>query len=212
MTMNCSIHPDRPATAYCRTCGRALCSEDQRDVYGVIYCQDCLARHVAPGAVPGIPPLQPPAVPGSPNPGLALALGFIPGVGAIYNGQYMKAIMEVLVFGFLVYTSNLGGALGTLFGLGAAAFYFFMVIDSYRTARALSLGQPVEEIPGFGPAHFNVPVGAAILIFFGIYLLLRTMNVNLPDISKFFWPVVLILIGARMLMRRAHVEEREPRT
>ena len=33
-------------------------------------------------------------------PGLAFALGFIPGVGAIYNGQYLKGLVHALIFGF----------------------------------------------------------------------------------------------------------------
>ena len=36
------------------------------------------------------------------EPGVALALGFIPGVGAIYNGQIAKAFVQVLIFGSLI--------------------------------------------------------------------------------------------------------------
>ena len=39
-----------------------------------------------------------------PNPGLALFLGLIPGVGAIYNGQIVKAMVQVLIFGSLIAT------------------------------------------------------------------------------------------------------------
>ena len=33
------------------------------------------------------------------SPGLAFLLGFIPGVGAIYNGQYVKGLIHVVVLG-----------------------------------------------------------------------------------------------------------------
>src|ERR1700694_4762550 len=38
--MNCTTHPDIPASAYCRSCGKALCESCQRMAQGVIYCQD----------------------------------------------------------------------------------------------------------------------------------------------------------------------------
>ena len=44
--MNCAIHTDQPATAYCRTCGKALCSSCQRTVNGVVYCEPCLAARL----------------------------------------------------------------------------------------------------------------------------------------------------------------------
>lgn len=228
--MNCYQHSERPATAFCRLCGRPLCSEDQRDIYGVIYCQDCLARQAgvaAPGsegagwqagaAAGGESGAQvgaataaqagtasdttiPPLVHGAPNAGVALALGFIPGVGAIYNGQYFKAFLQVVIFGFLVSMSH--QAFGSIFGIGAAAFYFYMVIDSYRTARAMELGQPLAEVPGLGNVHFTAPVGAVVLIVIGGVLLLRSLNLFAFDILQYFWPVLLIVIGALMLERR----------
>ena len=33
------------------------------------------------------------------QPGLAATLGFIPGLGAVYNGEYVKALIHVLIFG-----------------------------------------------------------------------------------------------------------------
>ena len=45
--MNCANHPQTPAAAYCRTCGKPLCSACTRQVMGVIYCENCLAERVA---------------------------------------------------------------------------------------------------------------------------------------------------------------------
>lgn len=245
--MNCYLHPERPASAYCRLCGHPLCAADQREIYGIIYCQQCLARQagVNPPPAAGSPTageatlpgggayaggtsgaqaagagatagaaagtassfqsgaadtVFPPPAPGMPNAGVALALGFIPGVGAIYNGQYFKAFLQVVVFGFLVSMSH--QAFGPIFGIGAAAFYFYMVIDSYRTARAVELGQPIAEVPGFGHVHFTAPVGAVVLIVIGAILLLRSLNLFAFDVLRYFWPVLLIVIGAWMLDRR----------
>src|SRR5689334_12316779 len=95
--MNCAVHNQTQAVAYCRTCGKALCEECKRDVMGAIYCEPCIAARLqgAPGTTaPGatrVPPPPPPPPPGAPNPVIAGILGLIPGVGAMYNGQFTKA-------------------------------------------------------------------------------------------------------------------------
>src|SRR5579862_1473915 len=127
--MNCANHPDVPAVAYCRTCGKPLCSACSREVNGVVYCEQCLAAHLS-GAVP--PPavgVMPPVVeppPGMPNPKLAAILGFIPGVGAMYNGEYAKGFVHVLIFATLSWmTQEFNG----LFGIFIAAFEVYMPIE-----------------------------------------------------------------------------------
>ena len=61
--MNCINHPDTPAVAYCRTCGKALCEACQRTAQGTVYCAEHLPA-TAPG--PGSVPPFAPAVPGPP--------------------------------------------------------------------------------------------------------------------------------------------------
>ncbi|MFI5104362.1 MAG: B-box zinc finger protein, partial [Terriglobales bacterium] len=82
--MNCAVHSETPAVAFCRTCGKALCENCKRDVMGAIYCEPCIAARLQ--TPPPVQPVAVPAVPGAPNPGIAAFLGFIPGVGAMYNG------------------------------------------------------------------------------------------------------------------------------
>lgn len=189
--MNCALHPDREATAYCRSCGRALCPEDQRDIYGVIYCQNCLAPATAPVTVPG-----------SPRPGLALLLSFIPGVGAIYNGQYLKAFVQVVIFGFLIaVSSNSNSFLAPLAGIAVAAFYFYMVIDSYHTAKRLESGLPAPDVLNLGADQINAPIAAVILIVIGVLFLLRSLGFFFYDFSRFLWPVLLIAVGVYLLRR-----------
>ena len=45
--MNCAKHTEVPATAFCRTCGKALCGDCTRDVRGVIYCEGCIADRLS---------------------------------------------------------------------------------------------------------------------------------------------------------------------
>src|SRR5260221_235022 len=105
--MNCMNHPDIPAVAYCRTCGKALCEACQRTAQGTVYCQEHVpaaaaagppdpSPYTAPRTTP--PPLADPGA----SPGLAFLLGLIPGVGAIYNGQYVKGLIHVIVLGVLI--------------------------------------------------------------------------------------------------------------
>jgi hypothetical protein len=195
--MKCANHPLNDASVYCGQCGRALCSECKRDVSGMVYCENCLAARLHNP----LPPWG--GVGAGPSPGVALALGFIPGVGAIYNGQITKAILQVLIFGSLIALGNrVHGPLDTLFGLGAAAFYFYMVIDSYQTAKAKLSHQPVPEWFGLGEIKMNAPIGAALLIGLGVLFLLDNLDVPVfAQISK-FWPILLIVAGVLLLQRR----------
>ena len=165
----------------------------------MIYCEDCLAARLG---TPGLMPLM-----GSPgmgaSPGVALGLGFIPGVGAIYNGQIVKAMIQVLLFGSLIALSNrVPGPMDTIFGLGAAAFYFYMVIDSYQTAHAKQLGQPAPEWFGLGDMKMNAPIGAALLIGLGALFLLDNLGIDVFRHIGKFWPVLLIVFGVILLQKR----------
>ncbi len=210
--MNCVTHPAVPATAYCRICGRAMCDECKRDVQGTIYCDACLAREVhAP--TPGVP-VGPPT---GPIPGLALGLGFIPGVGAIYNGQYAKAFVHVIIFGVLVHLVNQPEVRGyeALFGMMIPAFIFYMAFEAFHTARKRALGQSVDEWSGLfassaeiGPGQSGGMTsgarsgGALVLIAIGVMLLLSNLGLlSLGQIMK-WWPLLLIGIGASMLVNR----------
>jgi len=198
--MTCANHPQTESVAYCANCGRPLCAECKRDVSGMIYCESCLANRLRSSTT--LPPIAGLGGEG-PNPGLALFLGFIPGVGAIYNGQIVKAMVQVLIFGSLIALSNrVGGPFDTIFGLGAAAFYFYMVIDSYQTARRKQLGQAPEEWLGLGDFKMNAPVGAALLIGLGALFLLDNFGIPVFESITRFWPVLLIVIGLILLQHR----------
>lgn len=155
--MNCANHPDVPAVAYCRTCGKPLCSACSKDVRGVIYCEDCLASHVSgyappPGSTAVPPGVQPP--PETPSPKLAALLGLIPGVGAMYNGEFAKGFIHVLIFATLIWMAdNVNG----IFGIAIAAFYIYMPIEAYKTANAKQMGLPPPDPFGFNNMFSSGP-------------------------------------------------------
>jgi hypothetical protein len=195
--MKCANHPLNDAVSYCGHCGRALCSECKREVSGMVYCENCLAARLQSP----LPPWG--GIGAGPSPSVALALGFIPGVGAIYNGQVTKAIAQVLIFGCLIAMGRrVHGGLDVIFDLCAWAFYFYMVIDSFQTAKAKSSGQPVPEWFGLGELRLNAPVGAAVLIALGVLFLLDNLGYPVINQVSRFWPVLLIAIGVLMMQRR----------
>src|SRR3982074_3522822 len=140
--MNCSTHPEVTAVAFCRACGKALCADCRRVAEGTVYC----AEH-APGATATAARAYPSEPPVETHPRLAFVLGFIPGVGAIYNGQYAKGLVHAIIFGMLVSIvgSNYVGALEPLFGILIAVWVFYMVLEAYHTARKRRAGEPIDE-------------------------------------------------------------------
>ncbi|QHS52219.1 hypothetical protein GWR55_11105 [Edaphobacter sp. 12200R-103] len=140
--MNCANHPERERIAFCQNCGKPLCQECARVVGSAVFCEPCLEARISgsstnpyAGAVPPVPPasaVPPPVSNGEPNPGLAALLGFIPGVGAMYNGQYSKGIVHLIVFAVLVSLADEHG----IFGLFVTGWIFYQVFEAYQTAKA----------------------------------------------------------------------------
>lgn len=153
------------ATSFCQHCGRPLNAATARVVGAAVYCEPCLAARMAasqpaPSAHENVGQA---GVRSTPNPGIATLLGFIPGVGAMYNEQYAKGIVHLMIFAVLVVLSdNVNG----IFGIFIAGWEFYMAIEAHHTARArrdrTMLPNPfglndVGERWGFGKAW---PAGA----------------------------------------------------
>ncbi len=186
--MKCAVHTEVDATGFCRNCGKALCAQCTRDVRGILYCESCLAQMLT----------RPQPVPGAGSPALAAILGFVPGLGAVYNGEYMKGLIHVVIFAALVsLDSHDRGQPFT--GLMTAAFIFYMAIDAYRTAKARVAGQgPAVSTPDW---KMDKPIGPLILIGIGVLFLLEKY-VSIWDWAGEFWPVFLIALGALLLWKR----------
>ncbi len=152
------------------------------------------------GPAAAVPPVQT-------SPGLAFILGFIPGVGAIYNGQYLKGLVHALVFGLLATLISNANGTGTepLLGILMAAFIFYMPFEAYHTAKKRQLGIPVGEWSSILPRNRHtgrVPPGPILLILIGVIYLLNSLDlIDFRLISR-FWPVILIIVGAWMLYNR----------
>jgi hypothetical protein len=195
--MNCAQHADVEATGYCRQCGKALCPACTRDVQGALYCESCLA-----GIVSSPQTLPASSTGGATHPGTALALGFIPGLGAVYNGEYVKALIQVAIFGGIIAVLNtdIPGGMDAFLGIALGCFYFYMPIDAYRVAKARRQGEPSP--PDMLQGEGKRPIGAIVLIVLGGLFLLSNFHVLERDWFSKAWPAGLILLGIWILMDR----------
>ncbi|HBY63975.1 MAG TPA: hypothetical protein DEH78_29480 [Solibacterales bacterium] len=218
--MNCLNHPELPAVAYCRMCGKALCEGCRKTVGGTIYCEehtpvpvtaapastaDATNPYAAP--YPAASTAPPAGVDPSISPGLAFLLGLIPGVGAIYNGQYAKGLVHVVVFGLLISLLNSPASAGLepLFGMLLPAWVFYMAFEAYHTARKRQMGLTVDEFSSLLPmkgANTGFPVAPVLMIALGILFLLHNLDILRIYHLLRYWPVGLIGLGVYLLYVR----------
>jgi len=211
--MKCAVHPESEATGFCRNCGKPMCPVCVRPVRDVLYCEDCLANIMGiPGAQPAggagaLPPVDaamPAGVPphrGS-SPGAAFVLGLIPGLGAVYNGQYNKALIHIVVFAAMIVglNSDIGDAAETVLSFLLAGFILYMAFDAHRTARAKLIGDATADpIESWSKER---PVGPIILIGLGLLFLLNNFSwFPMWRVGR-LWPLILIGVGVLLFRNR----------
>lgn len=230
--MKCAVHPEVDAVGYCRNCGKALCAQCTRDVRGALYCENCLAAVMAPPqatasqfAPTGAPtyPTYVATEPHGPNPATAAVLGFVPGLGAVYNGEYVKGLIHVLIFGGVIAILNSDStpsALQAFLGVFLAVFVCYMPIEAYRVAKAKRFGLPytgffgetaAAPAAGAAPAtageqtvapHWPNFTGAIVLIVLGVIFLLGTTGVLNSIWIWNLWPLALVAIGVALIVAR----------
>jgi TM2 domain-containing membrane protein YozV len=156
--MDCVNHKGVSATAYCQNCGKPLCTDciiagAMRNLpNGQILCESCISAWQS---------LQPPFAglqPHGPSPSAAAVLGLIPGVGAMYNGQFLKGFIHVVVFAVLIGTTGHY----PLCGLFIAAWILYQSFEAYHTARALRDGEPVPDPLGLNEVSNWLNLGARL--------------------------------------------------
>ena len=134
---------------------------------------------------------------------LAFILGLIPGLGAIYNGEYNKALLHIVIFAGIILgiTLDLGGGAQAVLICALVIFPFYMAIDAVRTVKARQTGDnyqdPLENWTkqrGLGPI---------LLIALGALFLLRNFGFfDIFRLRELFFPIVLIGLGVWLLRNR----------
>ena len=189
--MKCAYHPTADSQAFCTTCNKALCSECTHRIKGKVYCQDCLVRGAEWAAT--IKDLRVPAD----APRLAAVCAIIPGIGAVYNGEYTKAITYFAVFSALVV---MGDNANGVFGFGALAFLIFTMFDAYRTAEA----QARARIEGAAVATGSKQASQKSVAGWGFFLIALGLVLLLQNYIPFYilrraWPLAFILLGGYLV-------------
>jgi len=211
--MKCAVHSDVDAVGYCRNCGKAMCQACVRPVRDVLYCEDCLATIMGiPGTTPpelGIGTPAPSTLPAAPipgrstsSPGIAFVLGLFPGLGAVYNGEYNKALIHIVVFAAMIVglSSDIGDGADVALSLLLSGFVLYMAFDAMRVAKARNLGEAsVDPLESWSKDR---PIGPIILIALGALFLLNNFN-WFPFYRIWrFWPLVLIGVGILLFRNR----------
>ena len=198
--MKCSYHPTADSLEFCSTCNKPLCAECAHQIKGKVYCQDCLIRGAEWASA--VKDLRIPAD----SPKRAALCSVIPGMGAVYNSQYLKAMTFFAVFAALVILAD---DVHGVFGFGAVAFLVFTMFDSYRTAEMRARARlEMSNPPELSGRDTSVIAWGIFLIVMGFLIMLR--NVLPYYLLRQYWPVVFILLGA-YLVRRALLEREQSR-
>jgi hypothetical protein len=156
---------DPERVGFCQDCGKPLTRDTVRTVGSRVFCEPCLTTRMSAGTAYGAGTTPPPPPSGGgpatgpagapppytepfppmggndPSPVLAGFLGFIPGVGAMYNGQFAKGIAHFVIF---VLLKSMGHGAG-IFDALAACWVFYQVFDAYHTAKARREGRPLPD-------------------------------------------------------------------
>ena len=190
--MKCYYHPESDSAKACSSCRKLLCSSCSHTIKGTIYCQDCLVAGAELAALAASPRLS------NYSPARAGLFGVVPGLGAVYNGQYVKAVIHFSVFASLVI---LGGEIG-IFVVGAISFYIFMLVDAYRSAQVIVrrwVAQP--EIMEEESEETSLLLWGGILILMGFIFFLANLGVfDLEEIVGVTLPLIFVAGGIYLVL------------
>lgn len=128
------------------------------------------------------------------------------GVGPLYNGQYLKALIYFLIFSGLVTMQPEGNA-QPFMGLLLAGFYIFQIFDSVQTSRDINRrfihgedaeGLPLEDFPKALKTG-SIFWGVLLMILGGIFLLANFEFLIDYDTIFNLWPLAVIVIGIKLI-------------
>lgn len=193
--MRCHHHPEAEAVQECRLCSHPLCQECSVQVKGVIYCPDCLETRAQSAPRPAAPP----PIPDYRSVRSAGWLSVVPGLGLLYLGQYVKALVVVLLFMGAIHMADRSEAGGFLVPLVWIGQIFYTVQEAKRINR-LKAGQSATEEPAADDA--DTPIWGWVLVGLGALFLLDQFDLlSFTEIFEKFWPLLIIALGIQILLR-----------
>ena len=128
------------------------------------------------------------------SPSRAAVATVIPSIGAVYNRDYIKAVVHFAVFaGLLIIGESVEP-----FQMAAFVFYIFTVIDAYRSAEAIARRTPDPHVEDTLDG-ISFPLWGGALILMGIVFLLDSLDVFRVKAIVKFWPLVFIGLGSYLI-------------
>ena len=137
---------------------------------------------------------QSPSASRGPVPAMAAVAAVIPSIGAVYNREYVKAVVHFAVFSGLLIVAD--GA--RQFQMAAMVFYLFTIIDAYRSAEAIARRTPDPSEPD-SAEEINLPLWGGVLILMGIIFLLDSLAVIRIEAIAKLWPLIFIGLGIYLI-------------
>jgi len=143
------------------------------------------------------------------SPVLAGILSVIfPGAGALYNGNYLKGIIMMIIFAGLVSIQGRGGQ--PFVGLLLAGFYIFQIIDATNEAKSTRIPPETASASAFSPAKTggddeilaasgSISWGIILILLGGLFLL---ANFDIISYESFidYWPLILVGLGLKLVI------------
>lgn len=212
--MNCIYHPANPAHVGCSSCGRGLCPACDHRIKGSPFCQDCIVagidllrrgrRESARGESGATPRIK------LKSPRVAALLALVPGLGAAYNGQNIKALFHFAVTAGLWHTADmLSRPFEPLLMLAGFAFYLYTIYDAKQSAERQRAGEDLrlEDERIRRSLRERSAVWGGILIGVGALSLLHIFF----DAQLYgLWPLLLIAAGVYLLRGFQRLAQSEP--
>jgi len=204
--MNCVNHVEVENTAFCTHCGKPLCAQCVHEIRASVYCENCLAEAMSGRAQSSAQGVK--QIAGGSSPEAAFFLGLIPGVGAIYNAEYFKAALHLMIFATLVtLVDSATRSTETVLGFLAFGFFCYMPFEAYFTAKkrkmareGIELTTPFDQlVEKFGISKDKELWGGVTLVTIGALFLLDNFGILSMGAVARLWPALLIVAGVWMI-------------
>ncbi|NOT62148.1 MAG: hypothetical protein HOP19_18195 [Acidobacteria bacterium] len=199
--MQCVFHPTQMTGVRCHHCQRAICQACDHRIKGSPYCQECIVAGINALRHQAAPPYgqawPPPA--NNKSPLIATFFALVPGLGAAYNGQHVKALCHfVLPVSLWQLASLLGDFPAFAFTMGGGALYLFSLFDAWQTAQRARAGADLAA----EDARIKHWLQNNVFVW-GVYLLgigaLTALDQLAPRFVHRAWPLLFLIAVAYSL-------------
>jgi hypothetical protein len=142
-------------------------------------------------------------------PFLAAILSGFPGLGNVYNGLYLRGLIQFLIIGTLINIMDKHGS--PFIGMSLAFFWAFNVLDAYRQAVLINFGYSQDlglvDAPQRPRAGQGGLVAGVILTFLGtIAFVDQYLDIDLRWLYD-LWPLAIVAVGVWLIV--ASIRDRQ---